>query len=118
MQVNYSDIGKRIKEIRLQKEITQEILAEKADVSIPHLSNIEHGKTKLGLPTIVKIANALSVTVDDLMCDSLTRGADIYQNKFSALLSDCSRDEARVITDMAKAMKKSLREGKTDNSDQ
>ena len=34
-------------------------------------SNIETGNTKLSLPTIVQIANALSVTVDKLLCDNV-----------------------------------------------
>ena len=109
MTVNYADIGKRVKEIRLRKSITQELLAELADISIPHLSNIERGKTKLGLPTIVKIANALAVSVDEILCGSLMQGKAVLQSEFATLLADCTAEEAGVILDTVKTLKKSLR---------
>ena len=116
MSVNYVYIGKRIKEIRLNKGMSQEKLSELSNISVPHMSHIETGSTKLGLPTIVRIANALESSVDELLCGSLMRGKAVIQNDFTALLSDCSLYETKVITDVAKATKKSLRE-KQDNED-
>ena len=110
MTVDYTYIGKRIREIRLSKEMPQEKLAELSDISVTHMSHIETGSTKLGLPTIVQIANALEASVDELLCGSLMRGKVIIQNEFAELLADCSLYETAVITDMAKAMKKTLRE--------
>jgi transcriptional regulator with XRE-family HTH domain len=48
--------------------LTQEKSTEKAEISVPHLGNIERGLTKLGLPTLVKLANVLQVSVDFLVC--------------------------------------------------
>jgi len=110
MSVDYTNIGKRIKEIRISKDMSQEKLSELADVSVPHMSHIETGATKLGLPTIVRIANVLESSVDELLCGSLMRGKAVLQNEYTEMLSDCSVEEVRLITDMAKAMKKSLRE--------
>ena len=115
MSVNYTHIGSRIREIRLSKGMPQEKLAELADVSVPHMSHIETGATKLGLPTIVRIANVLESSVDELLCGSLMRGKDVLKNEYAELLSDCSPDEVKLITDMAKAMKKSLRDKKTNS---
>ena len=110
MEVNYVDIGVRVRAQRLKMSLTQEKLAEMADLSISHISAIETAATKLALPTIVKIANVLDVSVDELLCGSLMRGKAVVQNEFSELLSDCTLYETRAITDMARAMKKSLRE--------
>ena len=50
-------IGKRIKIARIQAELSQEALAEKADLSPTHMSNIENANTKLSLPMLISIAN-------------------------------------------------------------
>lgn len=64
MELDYKAIGKRIKIARIQAELSQEALAEKADLSPTHMSNIENANTKLSLPMLISIANALSVSAD------------------------------------------------------
>ena len=71
MELDYKAIGKRVKIARIKADLTQEKLAEQIELSPTHLSNIETGTTKVSLTTIVNIANALSVSVDDLLCDSV-----------------------------------------------
>lgn len=71
MELDYKAIGKRIKIARIQVDLTQEKLAEYVNLSPSHMSNIETGTTKVSLTTIVNIANALSVSVDDLLCDNV-----------------------------------------------
>lgn len=65
MELDYKAIGKRIKIARIQVDLTQEKLAEYVNLSPSHMSNIETGTTKVSLTTIVNIANALSVSVDE-----------------------------------------------------
>ena len=45
----YKAIGARIREVRIQKNMSQAELAEKAFISVPHMSEVENGKTKLRL---------------------------------------------------------------------
>jgi transcriptional regulator with XRE-family HTH domain len=108
--VNYADIGKRVKARRAELGISQEKLAEMTDFSVSHMSAIETGKTKLGLPTIVKVANALQVTVDELLCGSIMQGKAVMQNEFAGLLAQCSPAEAAFVMDMVKSVLKGLRE--------
>lgn len=54
-------LGKRIKEIRKRKMMTQEKLAELAGIEIPSLSNIENGKNYPNNETLEKISKALNV---------------------------------------------------------
>lgn len=58
-------IGKRIKEIRERKNITQAKLAAAADISITQISGYENGKTP-SLSNLAKISQALEVTLDRL----------------------------------------------------
>ena len=109
MSIDYSDIGKRIRYYRTLKKISQEKLAEAAELSVTHISHIETGNTKLSLPTIVKIANTLSVSVDELLCDSVDQSKAIYDNEVLAQMEDCTVDESRIILEIVKAAKEALR---------
>lgn len=66
-QVDWKQIGSRIREARASKGMSQANLAVKASVSLPLISNIEHGKTRMHLDTFVKIAEALQVSTDHLL---------------------------------------------------
>ena len=54
-------LGKRIKEIRKKRGLTQEKLAELASIEIPSLSNIENGKNYPNHETLEKLSTALNV---------------------------------------------------------
>jgi len=61
-------IGKKIKKIRMENNLTQEKLAVKADVSYTTLTKIESGVIKRpAVQTIVKIAKALDISIDELV---------------------------------------------------
>lgn len=89
MELDYKAIGKRIKIARIQVDLTQEKLAEYVNLSPSHMSNIETGTTKVSLTTIVNIANALSVSVDDLLCDNVIHAKPQFENDIKLLLDDC-----------------------------
>lgn len=69
--LNYAALGKRIREERMRQGISIEALAHRADISYVHMSHIETDDTKVSLPALVSIANALNVTTDFILYDSL-----------------------------------------------
>lgn len=109
MSIDYKSIGKRIKTARIRLDMTQERLAEQVNLSPSHLSNIETGTTKVSLPTIIKLANALQVSVDSLLTDSVVQSKAVFEEDIQTILSDCDDYEIRVIADIAAATKKTLR---------
>ena len=109
MELNYRAIGKRIKIERIKADLTQEKLAEMAGLSPTHMSNVETGSTRVSLTLMVSIANALGVTLDDLMCDSVTHARVQFEQDIADILSDCDTYEIRMIADMAQALKDTLR---------
>ena len=109
MELDYKAIGKRIKIARIKADLTQEHLAEAVQVSPSHMSNIETGTTRVSLTTIVTIANALSVTADDLLCDSVKKARVQFEKDIAGTLEDCDEYEIRMIADMAQALKETLR---------
>ena len=63
-ELDFALIGQRIKQIRADKKLTQEYVANYANVNVSHISNIETNKVKVSLTLLVSIANALDTTVD------------------------------------------------------
>ena len=77
-ELDFSLIGQRIREIRCDKHLTQEYLANATGVNVSHISNIETNKVKVSLTLLVQICNALDVTIDYLLENE-------YHNPTSAL---------------------------------
>ena len=63
------NFGKRIKIERIKQEISQEELAELAGLHRTTLGSIENGKTSPTLDSIARIANALKLTISELLTD-------------------------------------------------
>ena len=58
--------GIRLREIRLQRKMTQEEFAESMDISVDFLSLMERGRNAPSFETLDKMAKRLKVTVADL----------------------------------------------------
>lgn len=61
------NLGQRIADIRRSKGISQLCLAEMADISKEHLSNLERGNKLPSAKTLAQIASALDVSLDTLI---------------------------------------------------
>lgn len=109
MGLDYQSIGGRIKIARIRANMSQEALAEKSNLSVVHISNIENGHTKLSLEAVVNIANALSLTPNDFLCDNLVYAYQVYNREAQELYADCSTAESRVLVDITKSAKSALR---------
>lgn len=59
-------IGNRIREVREEKHLSQEKLAEKSGVKNTTISSYENHKRSIGLYNLGRIAKALGVTLDEL----------------------------------------------------
>ena len=66
MSVDYSMIGKRIKQKRKQLHQTQDYLAEALGVSVGYVSQIERGVTKISLDTLSAISSFLQCDITEL----------------------------------------------------
>ena len=73
---DFEAIGKRIRQTRQSKGLTQEYLAECADVNTTHISNIENNRVKVSLSALINICNALGVTVDYILSGEYPSPAD------------------------------------------
>ena len=102
----YEALGKRIRAQRKQMKMTQEELAEKAEISNSFLGHIERGTRKASLDTLVKICNALKASPNLLLRDSLDDdlfGADIQysqaQKRFLREIGERIFDYQRICSE-------------------
>lgn len=109
MELDFKAIGKRIKIARIKKNFTQEAVADRIGVSPQHVSNIETGNSSVSLPTLVAIANMLSVSVDELLCDTVLTSKPIFEREAKDIFEVCNEYEVRVLVDVLKATKNSMR---------
>ena len=109
MDIDYKSIGRNIKEFRIKKGLTQVKLGEKSGVEPSNISHIERGATKVSLPTLVSIANALEVSLDEIVYESLTKNEHIAIKEINELISDCERNELAAMIEIIKTTKAILR---------
>lgn len=112
MTINYSLIGNRIKAARKAKGLSQSELSELIDRSVGYMSYIETGSKKPSLETLIQIANALDVTIDELLSDNLAAASPVSNTQINQLLSDCSAFEKRVILLSVQSLKEAIRTSK------
>ena len=60
-------LGKKVRSLRRSQELSQEELAENADLDRTYISGIERGKRNVSIINLAKIATALGVTVSELV---------------------------------------------------
>lgn len=102
-------IGARVRHHRKQNGLSQEELAERTETSRVYISNIERGEAAPSLEVLLSIANALSVSADDLLAGNLLSANTDRTEEEMDILFDCSQEESRILLESMKAIKQVLR---------
>ena len=109
--MDYVLLGQKIRAARVSAGLSQEQLAEMVGLTSQHISHTEVASTKISLPSLIKIANALHTSVDRLLSDSIHDSKSYLTEDVQAVFSDCDPDEMYVMLEAANAVKKSIRMG-------
>jgi len=112
MITNCISLGRKVKAFRKRRGFSQLKLSEMIDRSPTYISYIERGSKCMSLNTLILLANALNVSADELLSDSLENTIKVSAHDFADLLLDCSKYEIKILLDIGMASKKSLRENK------
>lgn len=64
MKDDFIETGARILQVRKERGLTREGLAERADISVQFLADIERGAKSMTISTLRKLCAALNVTTD------------------------------------------------------
>ena len=107
MSLDYNIIGERLKQARINKNLTQEKLAEQLDVSVAFLSRIERGSSLINLKRLNQICSILDVTEGEIL-NGVSKDSHSYLNKdFSNLLKNCPPEKINLIYKIAKVVAES-----------
>lgn len=109
MAVDFNIVGKRIRDARKAKDMTQEALAEKMSVSIAYLSKIETGKLHINIERLSEICQLLNVTEGQILNGVSNNSSKYLINEFSELLRKCSPYQQKLIYNLAKTVYESGR---------
>lgn len=96
--MDYKALGYRIRQQRKLLNMTQEDLAAASNVSASYIGHIERGIKHCSLETVIDICNALNVTPDVLLKDSL--GIDEVQSN-----EDLSSAGRSLLNDIANILR-------------
>ena len=101
----YQNVGQRIRTERIKQGLSQADLAEKANLSLPVISTIEHGRSSMWLITFAKIALALQVDPNSLLLHQ-TQDSSGSKSDLEKLFDGCSPSERehliKVLTEARK----------------
>lgn len=104
MSNRLKEVGERIRQARKTAGINQEKLAELLDISTSYVSDIENGKTNIGLEIFMRITEVLQVSADWLLMTDTPTVSIIHNNEISSLISSCSKEEIKAIKNIIKEL--------------
>ncbi len=70
-----NSIGANLRRLRQGQSMTQEVLADAADLDVRYVQRIERGQVNPSISVLVQLANSLAVEVEELLASArLQRG--------------------------------------------
>lgn len=91
------DFGKRIKELRIKKGITQYQLAENAGIDPKHMSHIETGRSFPKADLIEKFANALNIDYTEFFKVEHLNNRDTLIKSINTSINNLSDEDLKNV---------------------
>lgn len=101
VEIDYKAVGRKVKKCRLQKNITQEELAEICIISPSYIGHIERGRRNLSLNTAIQISRSLEVGLDYLFLDS---AESEITNSINSALNNCTKEQKNTLVEIVKIL--------------
>ena len=101
-------VGSRIRDVRINRRMSQADLAAKANISLPHISNVENGKASMKLESFIRIIEALQVSADSLLRPDVPEVRSLIDIRIDELLADCSPKELDSILKIVRELKSTM----------
>ena len=102
--IDYKELGKRIRAERRKQDLTQEKLAEMADISDSFMGHIERGGRTLSIETLAKLANALNLSIEYIVCGEFNYQPDMLPVEVYDALNKMSSSQRKVFLNMMKTL--------------
>ena len=106
MNLDFSNIGKRMQETRIQNKITKKQMAEDLGISIKDISNLENGKINIELEKFITICDFLNISIYDVLNEKNENIIRYMDKDLYELIIKCNLEKQRFIYHMVKLMLK------------
>jgi len=105
MNVDYKLIGERIRLARKSKNMTQDNLAERLDVSVGYVSQVERGITKISLDLLGAISTALECDLASLVTESAVNSKNYVETELVREIISLDEEKRKFILNVIKLTK-------------
>ncbi len=104
MAVDYHIIGSRLKQARLKAGLTQQELAEKANLSVAFISRIERGNSHINLKRLSEFCSILNTSEGYILNGVSDKDAKYLYDEFTDILRKCSPEKQKLIYKLSKVI--------------
>lgn len=101
-------LGRRIRESRLKKGYTQQILAEQAQIAEVYLGEIERGMKMPSLNSFIKLIEALGISADYVLRDELSSGGEYIYDEIAEKMRNLTPGQRKTASDILDAYLKNI----------
>jgi len=108
MNIDYKLIGERIKRIRKSQNMTQETLAERLNVSIGYVSQVERGITKISLDLLGAISSILGCDVACFISESAVNSNEYMESEIIREIRKLDNKKRKFILELIKITNETL----------
>ncbi|MCD8098028.1 MAG: helix-turn-helix domain-containing protein [Lachnospiraceae bacterium] len=98
-QNDYENLGGKMKELRIQKKLTQAEVAAALDVTPGYISNVENNRTAMSLRILVYYAKLLNISLDSLIgkIDSEYQASALDREIMEELAEMSTEDKEKLL---------------------
>ena len=104
MDIDYKLIGNRIKSARKTRGYTQEQLAERLDVTVGYVSQVERGITKISLDLLAKISTILECDISILVSGTAVESDNYMNNELFTYYSALDNHNKKLLMEFIKLL--------------
>ena len=107
MALDYSIIGSRLKIARQKSGLTQQDLAEEANLSVAYISRVERGSSHINLKRLSEFCKILGISEGSILNGVSDSASDYLYEEFNSILRNCSPEKQKLIYNVAKLIAES-----------
>ena len=106
--MEWTELGIKLRDARKQKDFTQKMLADAVGVTEMYISQLERGMKLPSLALFIQIINALDISADYILRDSVHTGKDFVYEEVAELLDGLTPKQRRGAVNILDAYVQSL----------
>jgi transcriptional regulator with XRE-family HTH domain len=107
-QVNYKALGERLRKRRTGRNLSQETVAEKADISVSFYGHIERGERIPSIETLAKITEYLDLDFNYLLIDNVYLKDKALQAELDYIFSYKSPEQKEYMLNLLKIVSENI----------